>query len=172
MVDVTDGVGDVEVEVAEGAGDVEVVVTVGAGDVDVEEVEVDELELELVEVLVVGAIVLDVLDVVGTGEVVADVDVVVVDVVDGGGAVVDVVDVVDVVVGLSRTQLGQIAFALSPSSHVSPRSGSTTPLPHVWAHARPQDLNSASSTRTSRTDAARGGSKRPLSGSGTSGKRV
>src|SRR6185436_13677302 len=103
---------------------------------------------------------------VDVGEVVADV----VDVGDVGVVVVDVLDVVDVVGTPSSTQLGQSGFVSSPASHVSPRSGSTMPLPHPSTHDRPQNLKSASSTSTSRPEAARGGSNRSLNAIGTSGK--
>jgi hypothetical protein len=139
-------------EVTDGAGDVEVEVTVGPGDVDGGEMVVD-----VVDVLGVGGVVVD------------DVDV---DVVEVGALVVDVIDVVEVDGAPPRTQSGQNGFVVSPASQVSPRSASTMPLPHPSTHARPQKSNSASSTRTSRPDAARGGSKRSLNGIGTRGKKV
>jgi len=216
VVEVTDGVGVVEVEVTDGCGDVDVgevvVEVVDGGNVEVVVVDVDDVvfiddvvvdvldvvgtgedvaveldvevdvvdvDVEEVDVVFIDDVVVDVLDVVGIGDDVAvEVDVEVdvvdvdeVDVVDIDDVVVDVLDVVDVV-GTSSTQLGQSGFVSSPASHVSPRSGSTMPLPHPSTHARPQNLKSASSTSTSRPEAARGGSKRSLNAIGTSGKRV
>jgi hypothetical protein len=180
VVEVTVGVGVVEVDVTDGCGDVDVDV----GEVVVEVVDggsVEVVVLELLDVVGIDDVVVDVLDVVGTGEDVAvevdvevdvvDVDVEEVDVVFIDDVVVDVLDVVDVV-GTSSTQLGQSGSASSPASHVSPRSGSTMPLPHPSTHARPQNLKSASSTSTLRSWAARGGSKRSLKAIGTSGKKV
>ena len=135
----------------------------GPGDVDGGETVVD-----VVDVLGVGGVVVDDVEVLGVGGVVVD-DV---DVVGVGGLVVDVIDVVDVDGPPLRTQSGQNEFVGSPASQVSPRSASTMPLPHPSTHARPQKSNSASSTRTSRPDAARGGSKRSRNGIGTSGKKV
>jgi hypothetical protein len=201
--EVTDGVGDVDVEVVEDSGEVDVgevvvdvVGTVDGGEVvvDVDVVGVGGAVVDVTEVVGVGGLVVEVTDVVGVGGAVVDVTEVVdvgglvvdvTDVVEVGGAVVDVTELVDVgglvvdvtvvddvVVGLDLTQSGQNSFVSSPASQVSPRSSSTMPLPQPSTHARPQNLNSASSTSTSRPDAARGGSKRSRNGIGTRGKKA